>query len=59
MHPGRFITLATLIKHFYATFYCFARNFPIFVNADQSKNALKGCVHQVEEKNEDEQASCC
>lgn len=61
MLPRRFMMLATLIKHFYGTFsvYCFASNFPILVNAEQSKNALKACVHRVGEKSEDEQASCC
>lgn len=60
MHPGRFMMLATLIKYFCVTFsfYCFASNFPTLVNADQSKNVLKACVHQFGEKNEDEQASC-
>lgn len=55
------MTLETLIKDFYASFslYCFASNFPLLVNADQSKNALKTCVHQVREKNKAEQASCC
>lgn len=58
-HPRRFMMLATWMKHFYTTFYCFASNFPLLVNADQTKNALKACVHQAGEKNEDEQASCC
>lgn len=58
MLPRRIMMLATLRKHFYATFslYCFASNFPILVSADQSKNDFKACVHQVGERRRISQA---